>query len=454
MKIACQTYLFFLGLLLCYAFPAQTPEIDSLKKRLLVCTHDTCEVNTLCEISKLQANDLDFPASMKTARMAESIAKKHYYKRGLYRAQHLIGNIYLNEGNYPDALEMHLSALKLKQELGDEQSIAYSYNNLGVIYNNIRQYNTGLDYYKRSIELKKKFLKKAQEKKDEKEIQRLLLSIASGSSSLGATLDEMGKYDSAIACYRAAQNIHLKYDNQAGVAACDENIGVSYFQMKKYDKALEQFMKVCENRSKRDDSRYLSGTFLNIGKSYVYLNKPDKGRSYLEKSLELSKQIRMTDVTRDCYLGLYELETDKKNFKEALGYYKRYIKYRDSISNESVTKRMTRIQLNFEHDEKDKEARFEQEKKDAIDREKSEFQMVIIISMGLLLVIIIGFVVYAAINYRQKQKLNKLITQQKTIIEEKQGEIISSINYAKRIQTILITSENYIDKELNRLNKN
>lgn len=45
----------------------------------------------------------------------------------------------------------------------------------------------------------------------------------------------------------------------------------------------------------------------------------------------------------------------------------------------------------------------------------------------------------------------KSITEQKQIIEEKQKEIIDSINYAKRIQNSLLPTEKYIDKSFKRL---
>jgi hypothetical protein len=39
------------------------------------------------------------------------------------------------------------------------------------------------------------------------------------------------------------------------------------------------------------------------------------------------------------------------------------------------------------------------------------------------------------------------------LVEEKQKEILDSINYAKRIQMALLPNEKYIDKSLNRLNE-
>ena len=52
------------------------------------------------------------------------------------------------------------------------------------------------------------------------------------------------------------------------------------------------------------------------------------------------------------------------------------------------------------------------------------------------------------------QLKEKETQQQKHIIEEKQKEILDSIYYAKRIQTALITSEKYIERNLNELNTN
>ncbi len=61
-------------------------------------------------------------------------------------------------------------------------------------------------------------------------------------------------------------------------------------------------------------------------------------------------------------------------------------------------------------------------------------------------------------SYRLKHKSNEIITEkkkeveiQKKLIEEKQKEILDSIHYAKRIQTALLTSEKYIERNLNKL---
>jgi uncharacterized protein YlzI (FlbEa/FlbD family) len=48
---------------------------------------------------------------------------------------------------------------------------------------------------------------------------------------------------------------------------------------------------------------------------------------------------------------------------------------------------------------------------------------------------------------------NKLINDQKLLVEEKQKEILDSIQYAKKIQTSQLANDTYIAKTLERLLK-
>jgi Na+-transporting NADH:ubiquinone oxidoreductase subunit NqrC len=70
--------------------------------------------------------------------------------------------------------------------------------------------------------------------------------------------------------------------------------------------------------------------------------------------------------------------------------------------------------------------------------------------MILIILIVAAFlaVLYKRFKIIQKQKAE--IEAQKNIIEEKANEIISSMNYAKRIQQSILPNENYVRKQLNK----
>jgi hypothetical protein len=77
---------------------------------------------------------------------------------------------------------------------------------------------------------------------------------------------------------------------------------------------------------------------------------------------------------------------------------------------------------------------------------------------GFIFMILLATLIFR--GYRNKQKLNVLVTaekhkveMQKELLEEKQKEILDSIHYAKRIQDSLLPSEISMDRNLKRLIK-
>jgi serine phosphatase RsbU (regulator of sigma subunit) len=135
----------------------------------------------------------------------------------------------------------------------------------------------------------------------------------------------------------------------------------------------------------------------------------------------------------------------KGDYKKSLEMYKLYIQMRDSIQNQETKKDMLKQQFQFEYDKKAEadsliaveekkvvEARFEQEKTQRY-----------ALYGGLLIVILFGGVMFNRFRITQKQKniieIKEHETQrQKLLVEKKNTEILSSIEYAKRIQATIL----------------
>ncbi len=96
-----------------------------------------------------------------------------------------IGNIYAEQGKYPEALQNYYTALKIKEEIGDKASQANPYNNIGNVY-----------YYQNN-------------------------------------------FPEALKNFFIAMKIREDIGDQAGVASSLENIGNVYTKLKKFDKAGE-----------------------------------------------------------------------------------------------------------------------------------------------------------------------------------------------------------------------
>jgi serine phosphatase RsbU (regulator of sigma subunit) len=66
-----------------------------------------------------------------------------------------IGAVYLQQGNYSEALKNQLASLKITEATGDKLSMCASYNNIGSIYVQQRKYAEAKEYYNKATELAK-----------------------------------------------------------------------------------------------------------------------------------------------------------------------------------------------------------------------------------------------------------------------------------------------------------
>ncbi len=119
---------------------------------------------------------------------------------------------------------------------------------------------------------------------------------------------------------------------------------------------------------------------------------------------------------------------------------------KDIIYNVEKNKELTRHELNYEFEKKETAAKSAQEKKDAVAK-----LILYSVSAGFGLVLLLAVFIFR--SYRQKQKANVIINEQKMLVEEKQKEILDSIYYAKRIQNAHLPNEKYINKKIEDMKK-
>ena len=182
----------------------------------------------------------------------------------------------------------------------------------------------------------------------------------------------------------------------------------------------------------------------NIGEIYLNIGKFKEAEVALKRALIYSDSIGHLRGIEAINQDLSILYDTTNRPQLAFEHYKKFIAARDSITSEENQKKQVRTEMNYEFEKKEAVIKEQQEKERAIANEKNRFQQIIIFSIiiGLLLVLIFAAFVFRTLKVTRRQKL---------IIEEKQKEIIDSIQYAKRIQTSLLPSEKYIEKILKKL---
>ncbi len=136
--------------------------------------------NKLAYVNK-QANN--FKTAIFNAHASLAFARQ--LKDSFYLANNytLLGNMYKTDMLLDSALDYHLMALTIREVKKDPSELALTYNNIGLVYKNKKEYIKALSYLRKSLDMKKKI-------KDE--------SIYMSYNNLSIVFKLSGEFDSAI----------------------------------------------------------------------------------------------------------------------------------------------------------------------------------------------------------------------------------------------------------------
>ena len=428
------TSLFFI-----LSFSGIGQEIDSLEKVLRTNLADTARIRV---INTLVIKCFISDPTKAHALSAEALELAEKTGNGK-----LLAPTYLNRcrtfygtGDPQSALEYGFKALTEYEKLNDKKGIASAANNIGAMYYVQRNYTNAMEFYQRALKQREELNDRA--------------SVAVLMSNIGTVYLDQYQNDEALKYFYSALEI-LKKDSSSlyNFSSVYGPMANAYWYKKNYSKSLQFHFKTLEINKKLNDNRGIANTLTNIGGVYAEMNLTDSAISYLTKAILLAKENGNLNALATAYSFMRVALAKKGNFKDALGYEIAYSHLKDSLFNSETSSKMADVYSKYEAEKTARERDIVEKAKEAEQTAKLEKQQFLTAGIGIVAVLILIFLVFIYRGYKEKQRANVIINQQKELVELKQKEIVDSINYAKRIQTALMTSDKYIQKNIERLSK-
>lgn len=368
------------------------------------------------------------------------LSEKINFKSGLFSAYTNKGVIFWYQDNYPKALEFQLKALDAAKQLNHKLYISRALANIGLVFASKNGYDKAHEYYRQALKIKREI--------GDKKAEVILLS------NIAKIYDDENKDQQALDYYKQSLKVAEEVKNISGLIALNyEGIGSIYKEQGTLIKARPYFESSLRIADSLSDKKLRSSTLINIGSLNLLEGNYKTAEINLIEALKIAENIGNVTNQRNALLYLSDVYGKLNRWDLSLLNYKKYIIAQDSIFNEGNTKKMVQLEMNYEFDKKEEAIKIEQQKKEAIGLAERKKQNIVIMSICILLLLVLVFAIYVYKNLREKQRIHIEITAQKHIIEEKQKEILDSIYYARRIQRALLTSEKYIDRNLNKLIK-
>ncbi|MEM6642704.1 MAG: tetratricopeptide repeat protein [Bacteroidota bacterium] len=366
------------------------------------------------------------------------------------KAYNGLGNCYSRQGNNPEALNYFLKSLEIEERLGDKKAVARKYINIGLAYQSLGNGKTALEYYFKGL--------KVLENSDDKRALTVCLS------NIGTYYQDQGDSDKALQYYKRALEIDEAIDNKRGIYIRLYNIGSIYEGRDEYDKALDYYLRVIviseeiENQagvanglngsgriySKRGDqeaalenvkralaiSRELGtegveASSLNlIGEIYFKQSKFLLAKKNFDDALLITQRLGLTEQIQNSAANLAQAEEQLGNYRQAYQAHILFKEMSDSLRNEEQTASVTRMEAEFEFQQKRDSINLVQEQETI--RYESELRAnrntsFFVLSGVVLIALVVFVVVRNRSNKRQRAEL-ELKVQEATQAVEKQNE--------------------------------
>ena len=431
---------YFLALLIAffghYSY-AQLMNIDSCLIVLKTAKDDTNKVLLLDAIA-WEISYSSLQKGIDYSNQAYDLAKRLNYERSYARIFNTQAAIYTDMAEIPKALDLCLEGLKYAKKNNQLRSQVSLYNSLGNIYSKRKDTQKSLYYYLQSVAVSKI-------------CQPDVLPVAPYGNIVGIYTGYK-KLDSAMYYVNLCLDYNLKHKNVDRLSNNYISLSEIYYELKDGEKCLKAAMDAVNASVAINDDYTLAHCYIQLSNAH-YLNKNLKlSIDALDKATICVKKtgdIPALETIAEYYSLYYE---ELGDFKNSLKHFKEYKMYRDSALNYESIQQEKNAEAKYENEKKQKEIELLGEKQKVNEAENQKKK--IYLSAALLGIIVLGFVL--VILYRNnvlKQKtnsnleaFNKEINHQKELVEVKNKEITDSINYAKRIQQSILTSDNYFKK--------
>jgi tetratricopeptide (TPR) repeat protein len=254
-----------------------------------------------------------------------------------------MGNIYVGQGDFRQGLNYGLLALKTAENLGDTSLQLCQINNgIGRTFVRLNERQKATTYFNQALKIGEKY-------KDTGAVYVVAANMANNWASLGNAHESLRILRSVSAKYGKPADPTVAFNMARGYIT-------SYSLLKQYDKAetyCNELLRMCDQEE--------MGIFTPIEvyavviKFYISSGQYALAIKYLDKHKKLSEQNNDFSLMAANHQLWFMLDTAQHNYRAAVDHLLNYNRFNDSLFNETKSKQIEELQIQYETEKKEKD---------------------------------------------------------------------------------------------------
>ncbi len=375
----------------------------------------------------------DFDKSIALANKGIEISLKEKDSVSYAFFERFLGSSYYFKGDYNNAAICYFKSIRVLENNNDKKELGLTYNELAKLYRKTKKLDLAEENYNKALEI-------FTELKDSANISTI-------NNESGVVYEYKKDYPEALKRYNLSLQISEKLNDSIAISYALNNISGIYIIQNNFSDAQNYLMKALDIRKQLKDSFALAINYTDLGSNSFSAEDFNMALKYLDSSNVIAKKINYLELQSHNYLMISKAYDGMGNTDQAFLNYKKHITLKDSIFTKESENQLNELNTKYQTEKKDLELA---KNKAEIKNEKNKR----FITYGALAFFILLFTlaIWAFIQKRKTGRIlenknnllenaNHEISHQKEQLSEKQKEIVDSINYAKKIQTALLASE-------------
>jgi signal transduction histidine kinase len=334
------------------------------------------------------------------------------------------GSVLYYLGDYNGALENYLDAVKIKEVIGQKSTLWREYNNIGLVLRNQDQNYEALKYFNIALNLIPENDKKF---------------IAICWNNIGISYLGLKQYDYAENAILRSLEINNTINEKQSIAYNYNNLGIVYLNKYDYEKAEAYFNNALIINKELFNRFEQVENLNNIARVSIATSEYKKAFTYIENSMKIINQINSGKHFLDNIKIRIEYYTAVKDYKNALKSNKTFNRILDSLYNTEKTKLYDQLKTISNIEKEVQKVEF-LTNINTFQKDRIRKQHIIEIGGGVFLIMILFLMFVFMRSLRIKKMLNRSLNEQSFELTRLNKELNSSNDELRAQQEILKAS--------------
>ncbi|MBX7093866.1 MAG: tetratricopeptide repeat protein [Flavobacteriales bacterium] len=421
-------FLTFFGLILTFSGKAENAKLDSLSLELERARSVEAKLNILYAIS-VNYNFINPDSAVLISSKGIELSEQNHQILLEAKFKSSLADAHRIKGNYQVAINLLLEAINIFDANNDELGMGDCYNKIGAVYIELNQFETAIDYFLKSLV---KF-----------EHQKNLKGISNCLNNLGASYFYLEEYEKAIDFFKRSLSVEEQNNSKQGVCEGLMNIGAVYHGLNNYELAEKYFIDAQIIAKEINDKSLESNLLNNISQIQLDIKDYHAAIENLKRAVALALESGNSDDLDTYLVNLSAAYARAGDYLSAYHTSQDLIVHRDSILSVENQRSIAEMTTKYKADQKEKENQILRQNAVISDLEiENQRWWMYGISSALFVMVVIGFLIFWA--YRQKQKANVILKEQRDTIAMQKKDLTDSIQYARHLQDAILPEDDFL----------